>query len=184
LKLSGDGPAKLTHLKVHLKPDAVPRRAKARRYTPKHLDFMSKKIKLLEEMRYIRRNPYASWIWPVLIVPKPKLPNDVKMILNTRYLILVIVWRSLILEVFLQQLELASVFASLDAFKRFWQFSLDVDCQEIYFWLADVEIFTPERKVQGNTDAAHELQAVMYDSINSLLFQCASPDVVWEEDIL
>jgi len=41
-KLSADGPAKVTPLKVHLKPDAVPRRAKARRYAPKHLDFMRK----------------------------------------------------------------------------------------------------------------------------------------------
>jgi hypothetical protein len=93
----------------------------------------------------------------------------------------VIVWRSLILEVFLQQVELASVFASLDAFQGFWQFSLDVDCQEIYFLLTDVEIFTPEREVQGNTDAAHELQAVMYDSIKSLLFQCI---LIWIDDLL
>ena len=56
VRLSADGPAKFTHLKVHLKPDAVPRRAKARRYTPKHLDFMRKQMKMLEGMGYIRRN--------------------------------------------------------------------------------------------------------------------------------
>ena len=50
VRLSADGPAKVTPLKVPLKPDAVPRRAKARRYAHKHLDFMRKQIKLLEEM--------------------------------------------------------------------------------------------------------------------------------------
>jgi hypothetical protein len=49
-KLSANGPGKVTPLKVHLKPDAVPRRAKVRRYAPKHLDFMRKQVKLLEEM--------------------------------------------------------------------------------------------------------------------------------------
>jgi len=58
VRLSARVSAKVTPLKAHLKPDAVPRRAKARRYAPKHLDFMKKQIKLLEEMGYIRRNPH------------------------------------------------------------------------------------------------------------------------------
>jgi len=37
-----------TQLKVRLKADAVPRRAKARRYAPKHSDFMRKQVKLLK----------------------------------------------------------------------------------------------------------------------------------------
>jgi hypothetical protein len=58
--LSADGPAKVTQLKVYLKPDAVPRRAKARRYVPNHLDFMRKQVNLLEEMGYIRRTRIAD----------------------------------------------------------------------------------------------------------------------------
>ena len=48
VRLSADGPAKVTPLKVHLKPDAVRRRGKARRYALKHLDFVRMQIKLLE----------------------------------------------------------------------------------------------------------------------------------------
>jgi hypothetical protein len=44
-----------------------------------------------------------------------------------------------ILDVILQHLKLASVIASLNAFKRFWNFQPDVDCQEIYSLLTDVE---------------------------------------------
>jgi len=85
VRLSAEGPAKFTPLKVHLKPGAVPRRAKARRYAPKHLNFMSKHIKMLEEMGYIRRNPHSRWSSPVLIVEKPQLPNDFSVTVDTRY---------------------------------------------------------------------------------------------------
>jgi len=74
--LSPHGPAKITPLKVHLKADAVPRTAKARRHAPKHWDFMRKQIKMLEEMSYTRRNPNTRWSLPILIVQKPKLPDE------------------------------------------------------------------------------------------------------------
>ena len=77
--LSADGPAKVTPLKVHLKSDAAPRRAKARRHTPKYLDFTRKQIKLLEEMWHIRRNPHGLGSSPVLIVPNRKLPDECRM---------------------------------------------------------------------------------------------------------
>jgi len=85
VRLSADGPAKVTPLRVYLKPDAVPLRAKARRYAPKDLDFMRKQIKLLEEMDYIRRKPHSRWSSPVLIVPKHKLPDEFGMTVDTRY---------------------------------------------------------------------------------------------------
>jgi hypothetical protein len=184
VSLSADGLAKVTPLKVHLKPDAVPRRAKARRYAPKHLDFMRKQIKLFEEMGYICRNLQSQWRSPVLIVPKPKLPNEFRMTVDTRYpnsQLVSIAGCSSILEVILQHLKLASVFANLDAFKGFWQFPLDVDCQEIYYLLTDIELFTPERIVQGCTDAAHAFQAGMYESMDSLLLQCV---LIWIDDLL
>jgi hypothetical protein len=50
VRLSAEGPAKVTPIKVHLKPDPVPRRAKARWYATKRLDFTREQIKSLEEM--------------------------------------------------------------------------------------------------------------------------------------
>jgi len=126
-RLSADGRAKVTPVKVYLKPDAVPPTAKARRYAPKHLDFMRKQIKLLEEMGDICRSPHHRWNSPVLIVPKPKLPDELRMTVDTRHpnsQLVAIAGCLPILEVILQHLKLASVFASLDAFKGFWQFHL------------------------------------------------------------
>jgi len=70
VRLSADGPAKVTPLKVHLKPA---RTAKVRRYVPKHLNFMRK---LLQEMCSIRRNPHNRCSSPFSIVPKPNLPDE------------------------------------------------------------------------------------------------------------
>jgi len=134
VRLSADGPAKVTPLKVHLKPDAVPRGTKARRYVPKHLNFMRKQIKLLEEMGYIPRNLHSRWSSPVLIVPKLKLPDEFRMTVDTRYptsQLVAIAECLTILQVILQHMKLASLFASLDASKGFCRFPLAVDCQEI-----------------------------------------------------
>ena len=90
-------------------------------------------------------------------VPKPKPQNEFKMTAQPT-------------EVILQHLKLASVFATLDAFKWYWQFPLDVDYREIYSLLTDVVILTPERTVPGSTDAAHAFQTGMYESIDSVLF--------------
>jgi hypothetical protein len=67
-------------------------------------------------------------------VPKPKLPDEFRMTVDTRCPnshLVAIAGCLPILEVILQHLKLALVFASLDAFKGFWEFPIDVDCQEI-----------------------------------------------------
>ena len=184
LRLSADGSAEVTSLKAHLEPNTVPRRAKARRDAPKHLVFMRKQIKLLEEMCYIRRNPHSQWSSPELIVPKPKLPDEFRMAVDTRHSnsqLVAIAGCLPILEVILQHLKLASVFATLDAFKWYWQFPLDVDYREIYSLLTDVVILTPERTVPGSTDAAHAFQVGMYESIDILIFHCV---LIWIDDLL
>jgi len=119
-----------------------------------------------------------------LIVPTSKQPDEFRMILDTRYpssQLVAIAGCLPILEVILQHLKLALVFSSLDAFKGFKRFPLDVDCQEIYTLLTDIGIFTPKRIVQGSTDSAHAFQAGMYESIDSLLFQCV---LIWIDDLL
>jgi hypothetical protein len=184
VRFSPDGPAKVTPLKVHLKQDAVPPSAKARRYAPKHLDFMRKQMNLLEEMGYNRRNPHSQWSSPVLILPKLTLPDEFRMTVDTRYpnsQLIAIAECLPILEVILQHLKLASGLASLNAFKGFCRFPLDVDCHEIYSLLTNIRISTPERIVQGSTDGAYAFQAGMYESMESLLFQCVE---FWIDDLL
>ena len=79
VKLSADGPAKVTPLKIHLKPDAIPRRAKAQRYAPKHLDFMRKYSRAISDIIHCR------WSSLILVVPKPKAVEEFRMTVDTLY---------------------------------------------------------------------------------------------------
>ena len=57
VSLTDDGPEKVKPLKVHLKSDAVPRRARARKYAPKYWDWMIKHVKMLKKNGFLRKNP-------------------------------------------------------------------------------------------------------------------------------
>ena len=72
------------------------------------------------------------------------------------------------------------MFASLDAFKGFWQLSHDFNRQEISL-LSDIGIFAPKRLVQGSTDAAHSFQSGMLESLGELVYQYV---LIWIDDIL
>jgi len=57
VSLTDDGPEKVKPFKVHLKSDAVPRRARARKYAPKYWDWMIKHVKMLKKNGFTRKNP-------------------------------------------------------------------------------------------------------------------------------
>ena len=52
---SRDGPPQVTPFKVHLKNDAVPWRAKSRRYAVDHRNWMLKNVKALGKMGFVYR---------------------------------------------------------------------------------------------------------------------------------
>ena len=81
-------------------------------------------------------NPHSRWSSPVLIVPKSETAGWLQdeSGYEKSQLSSAAIWGCLsILEVILQHLTLASVFASFDVFKRFWSFP------EIYSSLTDLE---------------------------------------------
>ena len=71
VNLSNDGAAKVTPLKVFMKPDAVAKRTKARRYPKVQMDFIRNHVEELERAGCIRKNPLTRWSSPILVVPKP-----------------------------------------------------------------------------------------------------------------
>jgi len=85
VSLTDDGPAKVKPFKVHLKSDAVPRRARARKYAPKRRDWLIKHVKMLEKNGFIRKNPSSRWSSPVLIVLKPGKRGEFRMIVDCMY---------------------------------------------------------------------------------------------------
>jgi hypothetical protein len=79
-----DVPAKLKPFKAHLKSDAVPRRARARKYASKHRNWMMKHVKMLEKNGFIRKNPSCQRSSRVLIVPKPGKRDEFRMTVDCK----------------------------------------------------------------------------------------------------
>ena len=120
VSLTDDGPAKVKPFKLHLKSDAVSRRARARNYVSKHRNWMIKHLKMLEKNGFIRKNPNSQCSSTVLIVPKPGKRDDFRTTVDNTQVQPVAGFLP-ILEVNFQHLEKAAWFSSLDAFKGFWQ---------------------------------------------------------------
>jgi hypothetical protein len=96
---------------------------------------MLKHVKAWEEMGLAYRNKNSRWSSPVMIVPKQKYPGEFRMVIHCRYAnsqVQPMAGFLPILEVSVSYLDGVSWFGSLDAFKGFWQFPLEYDCQEIY----------------------------------------------------
>ena len=81
---------------------------------------MHESLRLLQKLGYVRFNPSSRWSFPVLIVPEPRKVDDFKITVDNRYpksQIIPVVSPMTILDVILQYLSGATIFASLDAFQ-------------------------------------------------------------------
>ena len=184
VNLSNDGAAKVTPLKVFMKPDAVAKRTKARRYPKVQMDFIRNHVEELERAGCIRKNPLTRWSSPILVVPKPGKVGEYRLVIDVRWpnsQITPIAPNLPILEVVLMYLEGAKFFASLDAFKGFWQFPLHEESQELYSFLTDKGCYTPTRIVQGSCDATTAFQAGMMEALGDLMYNSV---LLWVDDLL
>ena len=181
IKLYKDDPAKVTPLKIRLRDNAVPKRARARRYSPIQRKFLSDMTKKLVKAGYIKRNYNSRWSSPSYVVPKK---TSYRMTIDLQYVnsqCEPLAGVMPILEVVLQHLNGSQLFATLDAFKGYWQFPLHEDSREILSFATHEGIFSPTRIIQGSQDAVFAFQAGMEEAMGKLLYQCV---LIWVDDIL
>eukprot|EP00474_Spongospora_subterranea_P007001 CRZ07459.1 hypothetical protein [Spongospora subterranea] len=70
LKLGRDPPAKVTPIRLTLKPGATPFRAKSRRYAETHKHFMHDHVKSLESNDFVFRNSHSRYASACHVVDK------------------------------------------------------------------------------------------------------------------
>jgi hypothetical protein len=151
---------------------------------PKHRDWMIKHVKMLEKNGFIRKNPSRRWPLPVLIALKPGKRDEFRMTADCRYAnsqVQPVAGFLPILEMNFQHLEKAAWFSSLDSFKKFRQFTLAQESQEVYSFLTELGVFTPTRLIQGSTDSAHAFQAGIMEVFDDMLYICV---LIWIYDVL
>jgi len=117
---------------VKLEPNSKPVSVKVRRYTPRQSVFLHSKVKELERIGLVRRNPTSAWACAPLIVPKSG-PEEFRFTTDLRPVNKVTVphiWPMPDLEASLGKLKNKKVFALNDLCQCYWQFLLDADSQE------------------------------------------------------
>ena len=112
---------------------------------------MDKHVEQLERAGLVYKNTRSRWCSPPLIVRKPEA-NECRMTVDVRAVNAQterMVWPMPMLEVILDHLAGSAVFFSLDFFKGYWQFELDVASQEMFSFLTDQGVYTPTRVLMG-----------------------------------
>ena len=84
-RFEGLGKVKGVQIQLHLNPDITPVIQPHRRI-PFHLrQKVKEELQHLEEMDVIERvTQPSSWVWPLVVAPKPKNPNAVRLCVNMR----------------------------------------------------------------------------------------------------
>jgi hypothetical protein len=111
-----------------------------------------------------------------MIVPKPKHPWEFGMVIDCRYAnsqVHPMAGSLPILGVSMSYLE--------GAFKSFWQFWPESECQEIYSSLTECEVYCPTRLIQGSTDSAYAFQAGMMEIFDGMVNVSL---LIWIDDVL
>jgi hypothetical protein len=181
LKLVHRAPALVTPSILRLKPGAVSKRAKARKYPQEHLDFMKKFVGELEKSGCIYRNPNSRWSSPVYVVRKSS--GSFRMTIDLRYVNSQLEPVAGIMpnfEVALKKLSGSKFFSTIDCFKGYWQFSLSNESQEFMSFVVDNLVWTSTRLLQGQTDAVFMFQNGMTEVLGDLLEYCT---LLWVDDV-
>jgi hypothetical protein len=83
LKLGAVPSANVKPLFIKMRDGAEPVRMSARKYTPPELRVICDKIRELDELELVQKNPGAEWASPPLILPKPG-PDQCRMTVDLR----------------------------------------------------------------------------------------------------
>ena len=160
IKLGKDGPAKIPPMEVKLKPGAKPVKCHQRRYAPAQREFLSKTIKKLEALGVVRANPTSRWASPALAVPKARAEGfrftvDLR---RANQQIEAMASSMPHLESLFQNVSGSRLFSKIDLCHAYWQIALAIISQEYLSIQTPLGIFTPDRLIQGSTDAGNYFQ--------------------------
>ena len=150
--LGPDPPAKVTPLVTKLKAGAEPVRCKARRYSKEQSEYLHDITTQLKEYGLVYENYNCEWASPVLVVKKPvgyRMTVDLRAV---NALCEATIWPMPHLESIVRHLSNSRYWFSLDAFKGFWIMPLAKECQEMFSFMTDRAVFTPNEIYLGCTE--------------------------------
>ena len=176
--LRGDPPAKVEPMRVVLKPNAQPVKARPRGYPPAKAAWLVACVTTLMSLGFVFRNMQAVWASPAMAAPKKqgyRLVSDYRAVNKQIEKVPGIMPD---LEAELGRLRGAGAFATLDFLQCYWQCPSAAEAQEIFTIATPQGLFTPTRVPQGVLNATAYFQATLQRELEGL--NC----MTWVDDIL
>ena len=182
VELGADPPAAVTPLSLQLiDQSVVPKAFRVRPLAELQREFLSQHVRTLLEAGVIERSR-SEFSSPVVLVRKPD--TSWRMCIDLRYV------NSLTrpmryplprINELLTHLAGATVFASFDMVKGFWQFPLDPESRHFFAFATHEGLFQFKRVVMGARNAATHFQAVMTELLEERTFH---DTLLYLDDIL
>lgn len=162
--------------KIDLKPNVTPFRTRPRRYSEIDRAFTKAWTDELLERGWIKHNPAAKWVSPVIVVNGKRGVVDLRRLNQateqTAYPLPHI-------DVVLSKVRKAKYFARLDLKSGYWQVKCDDATGEYMSFMTDEGVFTPTRLIMGCTNGVFAFQALMTEILHGIEFK-----IIWIDDIL
>lgn len=182
IKLGADGPANVQPYEVTLKHGYRPYCSSQRRYALPQRAFIQSTVRCLEKIGAISFNPKSKWASPALAVPKPgtdrlRFTVDLRGV-NKQTVPVAPAMPDL--ETLYRSIEGSSVFANIDMCHAYWQIPLDEGSREVMSIQTPSGVYTPNRILQGSTDAGNHFQAVT----SRIFAELSSNMLQWLDDFL
>jgi len=175
-KVRNNDPVKGYQFNIELKNDAIPFRARPRRYSELDSKFLKEWVADLLDRGWIKRNPAARWVSPVIVVGGKRGVVDLRRLnqatVPTAYPLPHI-------DVILSKVKNAKFFARLDLKSGYWQVECDANSGEYMSFMTDEGVFTPSRLIMGCTNGVFAFQALMVEILDGI-----NNKIVWIDDIL
>ena len=168
------------HIHVHesIKPVALPHRR-----IPFHVrKQVEKKLQQLESEGIIEpaEGP-TPWVLPIVVVPKPHQPNEIRICVDMRAPNKAIIWERHIIptiDIVIHYLNGCKVFSKIDLNQRYHQISLHPDSKPLTTFSTHVGLFRYKRLNFGLSYAVDIFQKKVIDAMQGMLcFKNISDDI-------
>lgn len=161
VRLDGRPHAKVSPLKIRVKPDACPVRAKPRKYPPEKREFLQRYCDQLGKLGFVKPAQRTEWVAAPLIVPKNP-PAMFRLTMDYRPVnaaTLKTTWPMPHIDAVLTELQGARAFANIDFCSGYWQLPLHEDSQHLFSFMTTNGVVQPTRTTQGGCNSAPNFQA-------------------------
>ena len=178
MKLDAGDPADIEPMRIRLKPDTTPIRTKQRRYPQPKREFLTRYVRQLLKVGFVKKVTSPEWVSAPVIVPK-RPPANYRLTIDYCPVNSVTVptfWPMPNIESELADTRGSKSFAAIDFCSGYWRAPLHEESQPLLAFSTPEGVVMPTRTPQGQRNSAANFQekveqcfAELRDSMKTLI---------------